>query len=89
MFVDDKVILHLRKGNTARWISWLPKLEVKPLSCSAGMEKAGQMPLVAFIALLALPGVLTKQFINCVQLKNAMASLVLHEQQQGRPAKIE
>ena len=47
------------------------------------------MPLVAFIALLALPGVLTKQFVNCVQLKNAMASLVLHDQQHRQPRKIQ
>lgn len=57
--------------------------------CSTGVQWAGSMPLVAFIALLALPGVLTKQFVNCVQLKNAMASLVLHDQQHGQPRKIQ
>ena len=57
--------------------------------CSAGAQAAGHMPLVTFIALIAMPGVLTKQFVNCVQLKNAMASLVVHDQQHGQPRKIQ
>ncbi|KAA6423313.1 MAG: hypothetical protein FRX49_06765 [Trebouxia sp. A1-2] len=48
-----------------------------------GMQEDGQIPAVAMLALTALPGVLTKQFVNCVQLKNAMASLIAHDQQMG------
>lgn len=51
--------------------------------CDIGMQEDGQIPAVAMLALTALPGVLTKQFVNCVQLKNAMASLIAHDQQMG------
>ncbi len=54
--------------------------------CDTGMQKEGQIPAVAMLALTALPGVLTKQFVNCVQLKNAMASLIAHDQQLGDTA---
>ena len=48
-----------------------------------GVRCDGRMPSVALLALAALPGVLTKQFVNCVQLKNAMASLIAHDQKPG------
>lgn len=51
-----------------------------------GIQKQGQIPAVTMLALTALPGVLTKQFVNCVQLKNAMASLIAHDQQLGDTA---
>lgn len=54
-----------------------------------GARKTGHLPLVAVVALIALPGVLTKQFVNCVQLKNAMASLVVYDQQKGQPGKTQ
>ena len=50
------------------------------------MQKEGQIPAVTMLALTALPGVLTKQFVNCVQLKNAMASLIAHDKQSGDTA---
>lgn len=56
-----------------------------------GRGKVTSLPAVGIVAVAALPGVLTKQFVNCVQLKNAMASLVQHDQQSSnpRPPKLE
>jgi len=57
-----------------------------------GMQRDGQIPAVALLALAALPGVLTKQFVNCVQLKNAMASLIAHDKKSrhaSKPSKLE
>lgn len=48
-----------------------------------GVVQGGQVAFVVLLAWAALPGVLTKQFVNCVQLRNAMASLVLHDQQKA------
>ncbi|KAL3157167.1 hypothetical protein ABBQ38_001407 [Trebouxia sp. C0009 RCD-2024] len=70
-----------------RWVLLPISLPTPIAAVLPGAQKAGQMPLVAFIGLMALPGVLTKQFVNCVQLKNAMASLVAHDEQKGQPGK--
>ena len=37
------------------------------------------IPLVKAIALAALPGMAMKQYVNCLQLKNAMSTLVAHD----------
>ena len=53
-----------------------------------GVLHRGQVPTVVLLAWAAFPGVLIKQFVNCVQLKNAMSSLVLYDQQKGNPVHV-
>lgn len=54
--------------------------QCSPLTPDAGAgvfsRRARGIPAVAVVALAALPGVAVKQFVNVVQLRNAMATLV-------------
>ena len=45
------------------------------------------VPLALVIALLAVPGFVIKQFINCVQLRSAMQLLVVTDQDQDSHSK--
>jgi hypothetical protein len=45
------------------------------------------VPLAAVVALLAVPGFVIKQFINCVQLRSAMQLLVATDRDQDSSKK--
>lgn len=49
-----------------------------------GLLPAGGVPGVALLALVALPGTAIKQMINVVQMRAAMALLVLHDRRKER-----
>lgn len=53
-------------------------------SLGAGLLPAGGVPGVALLALVALPGTAIKQMINVVQMRAAMALLVLHDRRKER-----
>lgn len=54
---------------------------------AGGAAKLDGVPLVLVIALLAVPGFVIKQFINCVQLRSAMQLLVATDQNQDSQSK--
>lgn len=54
---------------------------------AGGAAELEGVPLALIIALLAVPGFVIKQFINCVQLRSAMQLLVATDQNQDSQSK--
>ena len=61
--------------------------DVAPDVAAGSVARAEGVPLAAVVAVLAVPGFVIKQFINCVQLRSAMQLLVATDRDQDSRSK--